>query len=193
MGQYYKIIFLAENEDPESNPEVVRHCMSGHQYGSGVKLMEHSYVGNPCVKVVEYLLSQQGPFYKTRLVWAGDYADTETYGEGQGQNLYHITEEREDWLVFSLPRGFDNSAYRYVVNHTKKEYIDKSKCREDSYGYTIHPLPLLVSEGNGGGGGDYRGHNDDLCGRWARDVISLERDLPSGERGFTELDCEFRE
>ncbi len=83
MGQYYKIIFLAENADPESEPEVVCHCMSGYQYRSGVKLMEHSFIGNSFVNVVEYLLSHQGPFYKTRLVWSGDYADTEPYGEGQ--------------------------------------------------------------------------------------------------------------
>ena len=190
MGQYYKIIFLAENDDPESEPEFVRHCMIGHQYKNGAKLMEHSYIGNSFVNVVEYLLSKKGLFYKSRVLWAGDYADSE---RDAGRNLYHVTGEREDWLIFSLPRGFDNSMYRYAVNHTKKEYIDKTKCREEPSELIIHPLPLLVSEGNGRGGGDYLGHNDNLCGRWARDVISMERDPPSSYHGFTELVCEFRE
>jgi len=188
MGQYYKVILLAENADPESEPEVIRLAISPHSYRQGAKLMEHSYVGNDLVNLVEYLISRQGPFYKSRIVWAGDYAVSE--GGDVRRNLYHVAEAREDWLMFSLPKGFDNSALRYIVNHTTKEYIDKSKCKADQHGLNIHPLPLLVSEGNGCGGGDYRGRNDDMCGRWSRDYISMETDVPSG---VTELETDFAE
>jgi hypothetical protein len=190
MGQYYKVILLAENADPESEPEIIRLAISPYSYRNGAKLMEHSYVGNDLVNLVEYLISRGGPFYKSRIVWAGDYADSEKTGEDSGRNLYHIASDREDWLLFSLPTGFDNSALRYIVNHTTKQYVDKSKCNADRSGLIIHPLPLLVSEGNGCGGGDYRGRNEDTCGRWSRDYISMETDVPSG---FTELETDFAE
>jgi hypothetical protein len=60
----------------------------------------------------------------------------------------------------------------------------------DRNGLHIHPLSLLTAEGNGRGGGDYRGAHEDLVGSWARDVISVEREAPAG---FTELECEFSE
>jgi hypothetical protein len=128
-------------------------------------------------------------FYKSRLVWAGDYA----YSEPDcGQNLYHIAENNE-YLVFNNPSSFNPKSYQFIVNHTKREYVDKQNLNtnsEDNDGYIIHPLPLLVSEGNGRGGGDYRGNNETLCGSWARDVISVECDIP---HGYTELVCGFRE
>jgi len=46
----------------------------------------------------------------------------------------------------------------------------------------------LTCEGNGAGGGDYRRHNEELCGTWARDVVSVNRTMPEG---YTELQCEF--
>jgi hypothetical protein len=62
--------------------------------------------------------------------------------------------------------------------------------KQDGYGDIIHPLSLLVSEGNGLGSGDYRGNNDMLCGSWARDSISVETAVPDG---FTELVPKFYE
>jgi hypothetical protein len=73
--------------------------------------------------------------------------------------------------------------YKYIVNHTKKQYISKEN-RE------IHPLPLLTAEGNGMGGGDYRGSNEMEVGSWARDCISLEKEIPIG---FEELTLVFEE
>ena len=57
-------------------------------------------------------------------------------------------------------------------------------------GIELHPLPLLVSEGNGRGGGDYNGNNNELCGTWARDCISVEKNIPDN---YTELTCDFYE
>ncbi len=190
MGQYYKVILLAENAEPDSEPDVIRLAISPYSYRCGAKLMEHSYVGNDLVNLVEYLISKGGPFYKSRIVWAGDYADSEKTGEASGRNLYHIASDSREWLMFSLPSGFDNSALRYIVNHTIKEYVDKTKLVEDQHGLTIHPLPLLVSAGNGCGGGDYRGRNDDMCAQWARDYISMDCVVPTG---FTELLTDFDE
>lgn len=52
-------------------------------------------------------------------------------------------------------------------------------------------LILLFScEGNGRGGGDFRGHDDDKVGLWARDIISVEREPPAG---FQEFVVDFHE
>jgi hypothetical protein len=72
----------------------------------------------------------------------------------------------------------DVVCYRYLVNHDTRQYVDKDKAGD------VHPLPLLTAEGNGRGGGDYRGGNEDLVGIWARDILSAEHEVPAG---FAEL------
>jgi hypothetical protein len=185
MGQYYIVIFLAEKNTKEK--EYIRLYIEPHRYDSGNKLMEHSYVENTMMKSIETLLCPEGIFYKSRVVWAGDYADSEE----DGDNLYNMTEyvENANKYLKELPTLTEN-CYRYIVNHTKKQYVDKEKCNKSSSGYTIHPLALLTNESNGLGGGDYHGTNEALCGTWARDTISVENSIPDG---FTELVCDFEE
>ena len=48
----------------------------------------------------------------------------------------------------------------------------------------------MTAEGNGAGGGDYYGSNEILVGSWARDVISIDEEIPEN---YTELVCEFIE
>lgn len=167
----------------KARKEFIRMWMWGHMYQQGLKLMEHSYIGNPFVSAFEFQISEDGPFYKSRVVWAGDYADTEPESdhdgpglEMNGKNLYSMAmdEERPN-LKLQKPLIRDTSMYRYIVNHTKKQYVDKQNFIDD-----LHPLPLLTCEGNGRGGGDYRGSSETLCGSWARDVISADRKAPEG-------------
>ena len=187
MGQYYQIVILSETPD---TPEIIRLALNPHNYRQGAKIMEHSYVGNDFVGLAEYMLSPLGMFYKSRMVWAGDYADTEPTTH---QNLYHMTPEPQ--LLFSCSKNFHTDDYPYIVNHTKREFVNKQRCIErygDDYdGLIVHPLPLLVSEGNGRGGGDYFGPGENDCSRWARDIISMERTQPSNEKGYTELITQF--
>ena len=71
----------------------------------------------------------------------------------------------------------DTSEYRYVVNHSKRVFVDKQATEEDK----MHPLPLLTCEGNGRGGGDYIGEDPQhLVGSWARDIIAVTREPPEG-------------
>lgn len=185
MGQYYIVIFLAEKGTTDK--EYIRLYIEPHRYDCGSKLMEHSYIENKMMKSIETLLCPDGIFYKSRVVWAGDYAENEV---GEEENLYHMTEyvDNANKYLMGLPTLTDNY-YRYIVNHTKKQYVDKEKCTSDD-GYNIHPLALLTNESNGRGGGDYRGTNEELCGTWARDTISVENRVPDG---FTELVCVFEE
>jgi len=109
-------------------------------------------------------------FYKSRVVWAGDYADPEP---GMDKNLNTLTDNSPDksFHIIMNPQIKSTKDYQYIVNHTKKQYVDKKK-------NTYHPLPLLTAEGNGRGGGDYYGINENKIGYWARDVISSEKEVP---------------
>jgi hypothetical protein len=176
MGQYYLAIILGEKN--LSKQEIIRIFMHPHNYQNGAKLTEHSYINNEFVSTFEYQLTPEGMFYKSRVVWAGDYADNE---KDDDKNLYQLTETYENKAYLGSVK--DTKEYRYIINHTKKEYVNKENSR-------MHPLPLLTAEGNGRGGGDYRGKNEEFIGKWSRDVISVEKEKPEE---YTELICEFSE
>ena len=181
MGQGYMAVILAAIPDQGSN-EVIRTWAHPHHHNNGYKLTEHSYVGNDFVQAVESLICPTGMFYKSRITWAGDYADDE---QGLGVNLYHLAENEINVGKCSVPPNRDTSDYPYVVNHSTRQYAVK----QDGM-LRFHPLPLLTAEGNGRGGGDYSGVNIELIGTWARDVISVEKEPPSG---FKEIISDFAE
>jgi hypothetical protein len=163
MGQYFICIFLAEDG------KYIRAFVNPHNYMNGAKLVEHSYVNNSFMNAVEFMLSPQGIFYKSRLVWAGDYADVEESGD----NLYTMANQMEDKVVVLNKK----TECRFILNHTKKLFISKDTLCD------IHPLAILTAEGNGRGGGDYHGSDENLCGSWARDVISMD----ISDCGYTEF------
>ena len=167
MGQYYYVVILAE----KSGKEYIRTYLDPSMYDNGIKLVEHSYIGNNFMTIVENLIGPNGMFYKSRLVWAGDYADAEPDSE---KNLHSMCEGKDPFVY----RG-DLVSYTYIVNHTKRVYIKKKG--------EFHPLAILTAEGNGRGGGDYDGPNMDMVGAWARDVISMENEAPD----YTLIECEF--
>lgn len=181
MGQYYKALILAEKPVSEEK-EFTRAAVSSFAFNSGSKLIEHSYIGEAFMSAVEFLLSPLGMFYKSRLVWAGDYADPEPgYGPDSEKNLYSLCESKE--YMPNLPIDYCEimQGYNFIVNHTKKLFINKAA-------RVFHPLSLLTAEGNGRGGGDYHGSCEDLVGTWARDVISVEMTAPAE---YTELASAF--
>jgi hypothetical protein len=193
MGQYFKPIILG-NQPQEGQHESIIAWMHPHEYDNGLKLMEHSYQGNDFVSTFEKQLTPQGNHHKSRVVWTGDYANFEP-----GLKIIQDGEECEANL-FSLlndenkikPEIESSEDYNYIVNHTKKLFVDKTKIADipNSGGDKIHPLPLLTCEGNGRGGGDFRGDEKDLVGSWSRDVISVEQIHPKNmtdTMDFTEI------
>ncbi len=210
MGQYYKPIFLSENNKPVLS-------VTCYDFGSGAKLMEHSWMKNTFVRFIEKHLMLQ----PQKLVWAGDYADNENpnmltkedikphivkgcihWNEdkliNEGLNLYTLS-DNVGKLTHDEDIPKDKSKYdytfkkvapltaKYLVNYNKNEFINKSKTPKDSEGWQIHPLPLLTCEGNLRGGGDFRGNEKELVGRWSRDrigVVSKKGDIP---KGFKEI------
>ena len=180
MGQYYKPVILGEKT--EENHETVKAWMYSHEYGDGLKLMEHSYQGNNFVSTFEKQLSRKGDYHKSRVVWAGDYADEEPglkiidEGKEYDANLNSLCNDKNE----IKPKVSKTNTYPYILNHTKKLFVDKNKVPEITRwkGAKIHPLPLLTCEGNGRGGGDFRGDEKGIVGSWARDVISVEKTNP---------------
>ena len=180
MGQYYKPVILGEKT--EENHETVKAWMYSHEYDNGLKLMEHSYQGNNFVSTFEKQLSRKGDYHKSRVVWSGDYADNEPdlkiiyEGKEHNANLYSLCNCENE----IKPKVSKTDTYPYILNHTKKLFVDKNKVPEikDWEGAKIHPLPLLTCEGNGRGGGDFRGDEKGIVGSWARDVISVEKTNP---------------
>jgi hypothetical protein len=180
MGQYYKIIFLDEAG------KIVRWISPWHPHDSGIKLTEHCYLKNSVCTTVEYLLSPLGENFKGRIVWAGDYADPEPDTE---QNLYHIADD----LNLYQYAGEHNvtQLLPYIVNHTKKLFVDKRKKIYMNESLPIHPLPFLTAEGCGASGSDIHTRNE-LLGSWARDVLSVEREVQEGYNEIV-IEAEGRE
>ena len=167
MGQYYKPLSMDKME-----------FVYSHSYGNGLKLMEHSYVGNNFVGVVERLIAKGGEWFGDRIVWAGDYADPE---EGTEENLYSMATQIN-------PPDLDTKGkpqFRFIVNMDTKEFVDIENVPGDDDDWPIHPLPLLTCEGNGRGGGDFRGDEKGLVGKWARNRITVQNEQPDAD--YTEL------
>lgn len=180
MGQYYKPSILGKNK------KTVIKWLYSHSFSNGLKLMEHSWIGNGFVRAVESLLFKNPQI----IVWAGDYAEN---CKNRKTNIYsRATDAKEVKPVTDLT----DKECRYVVNHDKKLFVDTTKVpvtdtwvnpkdATDTFDYKIHPLPLLTSEGNGSGGGDFRGNDPkNIIGSWARNLVSIEQEAPSG---YTEL------
>jgi hypothetical protein len=173
MGQYYHPCIIVM----EGGVAVVKAWLSPRKYGSGMKQMEHSYLDDNFVGAFEWLISPQGPHHKGQVVWAGDYGAEE---HGHSENLYGLCNDETCASTPKLAEG-----YPLIVNHSKRCYVDKSEIEGE-----IHPLPLLTMETAGGGGGDYRGINEQFLGIWARDSISVEKTVPEG---YDKVAYEFRE
>lgn len=183
MGQYYHPINIDKKQ-----------YVYSHDYGSGLKLMEHSWVGNNFVNVVENLIAEGGAWHGDRIVWAGDYADPD---KGRKNNLYCIVGAKDKNRIKPDPTVTRivpvKSKFRYVLNDDTKEFVDTKKIPlsdvyyEDNgtaWTYTMHPLPILTCEGNGRGGGDFH-KGDDLVGKWARNRVSVSTRKP---KGYKELE-----
>jgi len=189
MGQYYKAVNVDNGE-----------WMNAHPYDAGLKLMEHSYTGNNFVCAVKKLLSPGGPWHKARIVWAGDYGEmrwedvakdevTEFASALAGEEgvLYNT----EKCHKLEPPEHLTDPEDKFLVNHTKKMFISYARvAKATAVSWSIDPLPLLTSNGNGCGDGDYHGVHEDQCGSWAADSISIEESPPDG---FDEIKTIFKE
>ena len=168
MGQYYKPINLDDKQ-----------WLYSHDFGDGLKLMEHSWIGNDFVGAVMALMAKGGDWYKKRIVWAGDY-----FGD-EGEEPYYANAEDYLKLAPATIMTKDKQRTAKLVNHTKKLYVRYDEIPGgdgDWKDWFINPLPLLTACGNGRGGGDYRSPAYSWAvGQWAGDVLSIEFAVPKSQ------------
>ena len=198
MGQYYTPVL----KDKKNNFEYYY----SHDYDNGLKLMEHSYISNDFVEsIVKRLLNNP-----MRIAWVGDYAEEEDFVKNSTHKdlIDFVNVERNNDIFkkgkFNPVKDMENSSSLFMINHTKKIYIDMSFYLASNivsdkskwnYGRCVHPLPLLTALGNGKGGGDYRGPNKELVGTWAGDLIEFVgcKTWYEKYKDYTEFNPQFRE
>ena len=178
MGQYYKPISIEKKQ-----------YVYSHEYDNGLKLMEHSWIGNNFVGIVEDLIAEGGDWHGDRIVWAGDYADEE---KDRKSNLYELCKTE-------ITPEVSKNKYRYILNMDTMDYVDTKKIplsdvyvdeKGKAWPFTIHPLPILTCEGNGRGGGDLHKESE-LVGVWARNRVSVSKRKPKAP--YTELEFNLYE
>lgn len=187
MGQYYRPLMIHENGQEWS--------AYSHAFDNGLKLMEHSWIGNNFVNAVLCRIKDN----PTRVAWMGDYADSIaeescTFSDGfitsYEDFLAKYKSVWEEDAIIDIPAetpqfelDLDHNADCYLVNVTKECYIDMEKYIEKNSStqrfdelnlWCINPLPLLTCIGNGFGGGDYHGTiGIGDVGTWAFDKIYI--------------------
>lgn len=189
MGQYYKICRLASKKKNYPNKKKVLEYLSSYDYGNGAKLTEFSWKGNNFVGALENLINKEnGAWAGYPLIVAGDYADEEPFTlNGEKWNLYQLACEYGTKLVNIKPKH-----YRYFINEDKKQFFDMEKCKANKHGWTVHPLTLLLADGNGKGCGDYMSKNSRRVGAWKRNVVVTSDNRPS-ENEYKEIFIDFVE
>jgi len=203
MGQYYTPLLIAEDGTVAT--------LNSHHFGNGLKLMEHSWIGNDFVNAVISLING----VKKKVAWIGDYS-LDPYSDAYSEKLsedefvkYYQIAWNEVHSDKELSSGqFSDEALKtistekddkgFLINHTKKVYLNLRKYFDECIvkegyikGYCVNPLPLLTACGNGRGGGDYHSKypGQEFIGTWAFDEIEYSKQAPDYER----LDVIFKE
>ena len=183
MGQYYKIVRLASKKKNYPNKEKAVEYLSPYDYDNGAKLMEFSWKNNNFVGALENLINKEnGAWAGSHIIVAGDYADEEPYTlNGERWNIYNLACEYATKLVNIEPKH-----YRYLINEDKKQFFDVEKCKANKNGWTIHPLTLLLADGNSRGMGDYMSKNSRRVGCWKRNIVVTSDNRPN-ENEYKEI------
>jgi len=199
MGQYYVPVIISV--DGESKR------LNSHAFDSGLKLMEHSWVGNEFVNAVISRIHNQ----RAVIAWIGDYSNDSKKDYETGEEPFTRTLPHKEFMKYYrlawgdrkkniiAPSEFSeqdcnifthDTRGMFLINHTEKRYLDLTKYIEDcrvkdkteDYYWCVNPLPLLTACGNGRGGGDY--HEEHPCykdvGSWAFHTLEYTDRIPDG-------------
>ena len=175
MGQYYLTAFMLNDNRVE--------VMHPHHYDNGLKLMEHSYVGNNYVNcVIQHLLDITKRDGGCRMAHVGDYS-SDVIEEMTGKKKYAKKAYSTCWKGgYGKHYICPNTQIQkdvFIINDEKKEYIRAIQTC-DSGKWWIASFMLLIAMGNGLGGGDYHGRSQGLVGRWACDKLRASEYEPEG-------------
>jgi len=208
MGQYYNVAVLEEN----GNLIRITPC-------SGLKLMEHSYIGTGVTNAVLSWIWRN----PSKIAWVGDYSDDPyegAYSEKIDKEKFMLIYNSiwgKDRIEAGNPLATHTLSFRmknrFLVNHTQKRYIDLGRYMQENFYMetyrtrngkhqkfkeAIHPLPLLTACGNDchsrdGCGGDFYEWNIgyELVGTWAFDLLEYTDRRPGTD--FEEQVVHFSE
>ena len=178
MGAYYMATIIQE--------DYLAKMYDTHTLGNGLKLMEHSYIGNNYVNHIMSLLDND----KQKLVWLCDYHEPDE----KTQYVWNNVVEESGYAAID---NFEDNKY-FIINHSKKLYIDIEKLHnileeKEPSGWYIHPIPILCnSDRDSQGGGDFH-KNDPRRATWCEDYIQATKEKPgTGYEDATE-ECLFFE
>lgn len=190
MGQYYNAVLKDRDGTLTVYNQQVKFKRGENEYYNGGKLMEHSWWRNEFCNFISSKI-MNNPMYVT---WVGDYSnESELEDAGLPIKFFDLD------TVYGEKVDFDLSSVSFLVNHSKKQYIDLKEYYEKSNvgGWVIYPISLLTSIGNGRGGGDYHDKypNFSKCGLWAGDLLELTNITAEelSKLGFTKFDVYFKE
>ena len=176
MGSYYQATII--------EPDNSAYMYNTHSLNIGLKLMEHSYVNNEyCKHIISLLHNNPQP-----LVWLCDYHESD-------DTTKHTWVTAEELNISEALDDFKDNNY-WIINHTKKCYIDMHKLSNlYTSDWHIHPIPILCnSDTQSQGGGDFH-PEDSRRATWCEDIISSIE--PSNQEfiEFTDVteDCLFYE
>lgn len=189
MGQYYRQLIGNEAGQVLSVHDCISVLPDGDFDRNGIKLMEHSWIGNLFVESVSKLLYNA----PKRVVWVGDYANE------VGDFDFNIPSKPiipdyyaawGDWVVPSIVEADENFTIvgKFLLNHDTHEYIEitnegylfySQPAEKSALPWYIHPLPLLTAVGNDRGGGDFhKGYGYENVGIWAWHLLEVSDGAP---------------
>jgi len=218
MGQYYRPIILSKKNKPlsfavcydfASGAKLMEHSWLGNNF---VGFVERQLLVEPRKLVWAGDYADEEPFESltkeeiAQCVEDGYELDSI---KKEGLNLYSLTygvaqlthgQQVEDKYKHDFKTALPKR-YKYLVNYDKGEFVDKSKVpvtevtewEGKKNEWRIHPLPLLTCEGNGRGGGDFRGDGKNLLGRWSRDTIGVTSKKSDIPKDFKEINFDLKE
>ena len=186
MGQYYTLIIKRKDQEPCELSH--RGYKSGYE---GLKLTEHSWIGNEWMDAMAYLIYQ----CPSKILHFGDYCEDEDFEDlnPEAKEVWKARCKNDTFPVFDIQDLYNSIGNpsvikfdyegKYLCNHDQMCYIDMSEYMNDNKdkdGWILHPLALLTAVGNGKGGGDYSGPNESDLATWAWDEVSIEDTIPEG-------------
>ena len=202
MGQYYTALVIDKDNTIKKLEPLL--------FDNGMKLTEHSWIGNNFVNAVCSLIHHK----PCKVAWVGDYSSdpyhpkidayAKTLSRKEFTRMYNAawnhrrSLSRKDFEFAQLALVGHETKGTYLVNHDLKCYIDmEAYIRRSTVqtgrmeGYCLNPLPLLTACGNGRGGGDFRsGIGFEDIGTWAFHRIEYSDQIPEG---YSEKDYCFIE
>ena len=134
------------------------------------------------------------------------------YVDGKQTFLYEISSKQSitnlyasSEMNFEMITGLIQATYQMIytveeylldMNHIliDPEYLffDIEKCKTNKDGWSVHPLTLLLADGNGRGMGDYKSKNSRRVGTWKRNVVVTSDNRPD-ENEYKEIFIDWLE